>query len=247
MITLLGMAGGLVLLLAGAIILIVFVVRKLGGNKLPGGFEFSDNKGSVIKVSPVEHPDYNSTMYIIDRFLKRTKDNLRVWVHRNGWSKLEDREWFEYKQKKVEMIGREITTFVIDNYRSYKLVPQDELVKYVTDNIMKPINEMLMNLFDDTRKIADEQYSKIDLMIKDLDEFKSRESELIFKHPDRAQISYIMTDYGFKVIEIHEMKNRELMSKQMDKVDEYIRDMYNQFASSINTLITQAMESKDKE
>jgi hypothetical protein len=216
----------------GSIFAILYFLFK---NRISiGGKSLSFSQGNPLHIA--QHTDYLSFSLIHKDINRKLEDKYRVWCIENGITKMTESKWDIYKRERVDLLEKIITQFFTENFNGL-----DVTMLMFNENLdfTQRMRNHFSNLFEHIREEAKIVDSAIDILKNNLDVYiEEKINQLQQQNPQaKASVLGVVLSTGKKMIEIHELQNRTLVRRQMDKVEEIMSTAYTENTLKFLTLL----------
>jgi hypothetical protein len=213
---------------AGSLGFLLYIIVRINGFIKLGKFSFG---GPKHKITPSKHQDYLEFCLIFKELITQMKTKFRQYCLENGMETFNKEEWSDYKVRRMDQLGKMAFQFMTEQYGD-KTIILSELLEYKINQNDEPISKILKKetdlLFNVLRGLTEEtnevSISKnlelvnyMDIKIRNIDKDENITS---------ASIIEVVMNCGRRMVEIHELKNRDLIKKQMTKVEETLLMIY---------------------
>jgi len=230
----------MIITLGGLSAFLWFVVYTLKLNIKAGNFAINNND---LEKKPTMHPDYIEFCQATRELMILLKNDFRAWCVDNGMAKMDETRFSLYKQTKCEYISQFSAKFILESCATLQIATVQDIKENFSDLkdiLLKHVN----NLLDTVRGISIEQEVLIEKKRKALDEYIKTESESLENRSNKKSLVPIFLQAGHMMVEMHELGNRELVRKQMAKLEEQGLVLYNMVAMKYLGLLTKKLSDK---
>jgi hypothetical protein len=222
-----------------------FVITIVKATIKVGGFIFGPQApvAPPRTSSPTVHHDYIEFGQIQRELNILLKNMVRGWCIHNGMGKLEGRKWDEYRKTRLEQVGTFAFKFSSEAGGGFQVLSIPKFMEAVP-SIGQDMRDVMATLFEDLRSIAVDQSEKVAKKKADLEAYMFAEERRLEAAPTTRIIPTVLKA-GRLMIEIHELENRELVRRQMSRVDELFLTNYNQMCLKYLTALNKALKESE--
>jgi hypothetical protein len=205
---------------------------------------FNDNDVSNLPFK-LRHQDYLTFSLFFKDINTLLKDRFRTWCIENGIVHKDETEWRDYKEMRIDQLHKTIIQFFAENYVGSVLTIDEFNENFqFTDNMDGYLN----NIFEEIRLVSKEVEIQKSILNNNIDVYiKNKTDELMtMDSPENSHIITIVTTAGKQLVEIHELENRSLIRRQMQKVEEILLTAYTDNTFKFLTLLNRKLKEENE-
>ena len=167
------------------------------------------------------------------------KDKYRIWCIENGISHMDDKRWREYKQERIDQLNKMVTQMFVEEYTESVL----DMEEFDTScDFTKKMEKYFDHSIEDIRLVAKEVEIEVNTKKNNLNTLIDLKAEKIKEGEIKEDVVNLVLSAGKQMVEINELQNRELIRRQMTKVEETLYTAYSDVTYCFVTLLNKKLK-----